>query len=176
MDSANTHFLWWVAAAGGAVYALLFILARRPVALRVGRLGWLLLAVFVVRLGLLLMGYPLATWPDASLAGTAMLGAICCRLGTRIWLVRGGADDLRQQIETACRGLFLVCQEPQQGRFLLTAKGRTRRLQVLRIGRRLQFVVVPRPGGQGKVRLLVNWLSKQYPSAVPRLHIVLRKE
>ena len=132
-------------------------------------------AVLAARLGLIAAGYPLKAGMDWSLTGAVLLGAAGLRLGARVWLVRGGGEELREQIRYACRGLFLECEEPEQGRFAFCAKGMRRHLRTLALGRRLQLVVLPRPGGHAKITLLTQWLSKQYPGPIPRMRRVLKR-
>jgi hypothetical protein len=168
---------FWVSAAGVlGGYVTLFLLARRPVTLRLGRLEWFFLAVLGARLGIILLGYPLETAADMVLFGATLLAAVGCRMGSRVWLVRAKADTLREQLETACRGLFLGCAEPHPGHFAFTAKGGTWHLRMVRLGQRLLVVVLPRAVVPGKIALLVHWLSKQYPGPLPRFHINLVKE
>jgi hypothetical protein len=166
---------WWGVAGILAVYITLFLLSRRPAALRLGRLGWLALTVVGLRLVLGLV-YPPAAPLDWALSGTVLASGLALRLGARVWLVREEAATLRQQIETACRGLFLGCTEAQPGHLLLTAKAGTWPLRIVRISPRLQLVRVPHVAGPGKAALLVHWLAKQYPGPVPRIRVVLKKE
>ena len=135
----------------------------------------MLLAVLVVRAGLLLAGFLPEPWIDASLAGIVILFAVSRPWTARVWLIRVTAKDFREQIGTACRGLFLPCEEEQHGRFLFSAAGSTLNLRMYSIGRRLQLVVLPPVAGQGKVTLLVSWLSKQFPGPVPRVRIILKR-
>jgi hypothetical protein len=76
----------------------------------------------------------------------------------------------------ACSRLFLNCSESQPGDFALTAKERTWRLRIVKLSHRVQLVILPAAAGPGKVSLLVQWFSKQYPGPVPRFHIVLKQE
>jgi hypothetical protein len=166
---------WWAAAVDLTAYITLFLLTRRAAALRLGRLGWLALAVAGLRLVLGLV-HPPATPLDWGLFGTALVSGLALRLGARLWLVRAEAETLRQQIQTACRGLFLGYTEDVPGHFLLTAKAGTWPLRIMRISQRLQLVRVPHVAGSGKAALLVHWLAKQYPGPVPRIRVVLKKE
>jgi len=165
----------WLAAAGAAALCVpLFLLARRPVAVRLGRLRGLVLAVLGLRLALL-VSYPLETALDACFSALALLSLAGLWLGARTWLLRATAERVREQIETGCRGLFLPCAEPERGRFVLTAKGIATELRMRSLGTRLQLLQVPRPAGQGKVELLIQWLSKQYPGPAPRVTLVLKR-
>jgi hypothetical protein len=168
---------FWGSATGVlAVYVGLFIVTRRDVTLRPRRLGWLAVIVLGIRLALLLFGEPLETPIDVGLMGIAVAGATGLLPCARVWLFRAQAETLRQQLQTACAGLFLGLDEPMPGRFQFTAKAGTWRLRMVELSKRVQLVVLPRVAGPGKVTLLVQWLSKQYPGPVPRVHIVLKKE
>jgi hypothetical protein len=132
--------------------------------------------VFSVRIGLLAGGYPLASVLDQVLTGFALCAAIGLGLVARAWLVRAESATLREQIETACRGLFLQCTEAGAGDFRLTAKTGVWHLRTFALSHRMQLVLLPRPGGPGKMSLLLQWLSKQYPGPVPRVRISFNKE
>jgi hypothetical protein len=165
--------LWVAGAVLAASYVLLFVLARRPVTLRPARLSCLLAGVVGLRLVLLAGGEPLEVpW---ELAGTVLLGvvAVALVLGRRVWLVRATAQELRGQIETGCRGLFLGVREVHPGRLELAARGEPA-LGVRRLAARVQVLVLCRAAGPGKVTLLLSWLAKQYPGPVPRVRIVLK--
>ena len=173
--------LYWASAGAAGGYLGLFLLCRRPCALRLGRLGWLSMAVVVLRFGLVLMGYPHlgGAMPIDSVAlgmGVVLLGLGMVTMDSYVWLLRAKAADLSEQIRAACAGLFLDCEESRPGLFLLRAKGETRRLQMVCLGPRMLILFLPHQGRLGKVRLLVQWLFKQYAGPIPRVTIVLRKE
>jgi hypothetical protein len=165
--------MFWVVGAfvvGG--YVLLFVLARRPVTLRLARVGCLLTTLVGLRLGLAAAGLPSQGTPEV--VGTVLLGvaALALILGWRVWLVRATADELGKQIQTACLGLFLGVQVVQ-GRLQLAAQGKPD-LRLRRLASRLQLLVLCSVTGSGKVALLCSWLAKQYPGPVPRLRIILK--
>ncbi len=91
----------------------------------------------------------------------------------RFWLVRATGEELRGQIRTACRGLFLGMEEKTPGRLVLTARGEAV-LGVRRWTEGVQGLTLCRPPGPGKVALLCAWLRKQYPGPVPRVRFVLK--
>jgi hypothetical protein len=166
---------WWVAGAIGVVYVALFFLARRPVALRLGRLGGTLAAVLGLRLTLAVTGYPLRSGMDTRLVGIALVAAVCFRSGRRAWLLQASEEDLRRQIVNTCRGLFLECQEDPPGRFLLTAREHVWPLRIRGVSDRIQLLILPQPAARGKAALLIQWLAKQYPGPIPRLRRVLKR-
>src|SRR5262245_39366350 len=115
---------WAIGAALVVGYVLLFLLARRPVTLRLHRLGWLLLGVAGLRLVLAVAGAPFGR-PLEDFATLALLAAALVLVLTarRVWLVRATPEGLREQIQAACRGLFLGVTEEPPGRLKLTAPG-----------------------------------------------------
>lgn len=162
--------LWCAASACGAGYAALFLLARRPTAIRLRRVGLALLVLPALRLVLWGAGHPMAVWEMVA-GGVVLVGAAALCLSPRAWLARAGIEELRGQVRDGCRGLFLRWEEPSSNLFLLIAKEGTWPLRLFRLNGRIQLVVPPRPDGPGKVALFVHWLSKQYPGPVPRLRI-----
>jgi hypothetical protein len=164
--------LWWAAAALVAAYVALFVLARRPVSLRPARVAAPLLAALALRLLLLACGWALEGALDVGATAASAALAAALLLFRRVWLLRARAADLAEQVRDACRGLFLKYEEPQPGRFVLTARGGSRSLRVRALGGRLLAVALP-GGPPGKFALLVHWLSKQYPGPVPRATFVL---
>jgi hypothetical protein len=168
---AETFWAAGAVAAGG--YLLLFVLARRPVALRPARVGGLLAGLVGLRLVLAVAGVPLQGSPEV--IGTAVLGwaAVAPALAPRAWLVRATGEELREQIQTACRGLFLGLEEAQAGRLRLAAPGNPT-IGLWRLAARVQLMVLCRAPGPGKIALLCGWLANQYPGPVPRLRIILK--
>jgi hypothetical protein len=154
-------------------YVLLFVLARRPVTLRLARFGWLLASLVVLRLILAVAGVPFQGLLES--IGTVLVGLVAAALllAWRVWLVRATAEELREQIQTACRGLFLGLQEAPVGRLQLAARGEPA-LHLRRLAPRVQLLRLCRGAGPGKVALLCSWLAKQYPGPVPRLRISLQ--
>jgi hypothetical protein len=164
---------WWTGAATLGGYVLLFALARRPVSLRPRRVGALLAATTVLRLALVPFGSPLEVPGELVLLAAAGALTVPLLLMPHFWLVRATGAELRQQIRTACRGLFLGVEEKTPGRLILTARGNAV-LGVRRWTAGVQWLALCCPPGPGKVALLCAWLSKQYPGPVPRLRFVLK--
>jgi hypothetical protein len=166
----------WMTGAGGlAVYALLVILSRRPVGLRMARLGWLVLIVAALRLLLVPRGYPMReTLEWVAWSGTLAAALIMNRC-RRLWIVRVTADSLCEQVRWACTGLFLPCTEHQKT-FRLGHQEAGQILTFVSLSRNWQVLVLPKRGGPAKVVLLLNWLSKQYPGPLPRIRLVFKRE
>jgi hypothetical protein len=168
----GTQIVWLAGAVVVAGYLLLFVLARRPVTLRLARLGWLLAFLVGLRLVLSLSGLPLEGWPERIATALLSLSATAL-MSRRVWLVRSSPEALREQIQTACRGLFLGVEENPPGRLQLSAQGKPV-LLLRKFAPRIQVLVLCHVAGPGKVALLCDWLSRQYPGPVPRLRIVLK--
>jgi hypothetical protein len=164
--------LWIAGAAVVGGYVLLFLAARRPVSLRLPRLGGLLATLAVLRLALIAAGTSLDSVGET--IGTTLTGiaALALLLARRVWIVRATAAELREQVETVCRGLFLGA-EATPSRLQLAASGKPV-LRLVKLAPRMQLLVLPRVAGPGKVALLCNWLAKQYPGPVPRVRIILK--
>lgn len=171
----SREVLW---AAGGITvggYVLLFLFARRPVTLRLARVGWLLAILVGLRLVLaILAGEPFQGPPEIILTALLGVASLALLLSRRVWLVRATEKELREQIETVCRGLFLEVQELRPGRLQLSARGQPA-LRLRKLLSRVQVLVLCRVHGPGKVALLCSWLSKNYPGPVPRIRIVLNR-
>jgi len=165
--------LWILTGSGIAGYVLLFLLARSRVSLRPGLVARLLGVAVVARTVLLGCGYPLQSILDLVLTGSMVLTAGLLLLVRRAWLVRVTVEELREQLQTASRGLFLEVREPQPGRWVLVSKGE-HELRLVGLTRRLQVLLLCPPPDAGKVPLLLSWLSRQYPGPMPRIRIVLK--
>jgi hypothetical protein len=151
-------------------------LGRSGVSLRPSRVGSMLAVIVAVRLILLALGWPWVGAADMTLAGTTATGAVVVVLARRAWVLRTDAATLRQQMADASRGLFLPCTETEPGCLVFTAKGASWRLRFTELGKRFQLLVLPDSPGTGKMGLLVQWVSKQYPGPIPRVRINLKKE
>ncbi len=164
--------LWLTAVVALAGYLLLFAAARRPVTLRPGRLAVGSALAGVARLLLVVCGQEVDGYLDGGLIGLTLAAAAGLALARRCWLVRTRADELREQIRRACSGLFLTLEEPAPGRLRIRAK-EEQGLRLVGLGRRLQGLVLCKRPEKGKMRLLLDWLMKEYPGPVPRVRITL---
>src|SRR5688572_19567128 len=100
------ELLWTVALGAGVLYLCCFLLARRPVAMRCGRLAGALAVVLGARLALAAGGWPPAEAWDWFLTGAALLKLAVLRYNRHVWLARAAEDQLREQLADACRRLF----------------------------------------------------------------------
>jgi hypothetical protein len=158
-----------------AAYVGLF-LAWRQVSLRPRRLAGFMAVVVVVRLVLLTLGWPWSGGLDVGLAVGSAAGAVLLFGLGRYWLCRVQSAVLRQQLDEASRGLFLPYTEPQPGCLVFSTKGSSWTLRLTELTPGVQLVAPPTVAGAGKMALLVQWLSKQYPGPIPRIRISLTKE
>jgi hypothetical protein len=156
-----------------ALWAGLFAAAHRPVALRPGGLGTLLLALVAARAVAAAWGLPPRGW-EWTACGAALALALVLRALERWWLLRIEEGTLRAQIEEACRGLFLKCDREADG-YRLAARGRPWRMGVRPVAGGVQLLSLPRRP-EGKAALLVRYLKKQYPGPFPRVRIVLQRK
>ena len=165
--------LWTAGAVVMGGYVLLFLLVKRPVSFRLGRFGWLLAIIVALRLLVVMVGVPVSSpleWIGIVLAGVTVLALLLAR---RVWLVRASAEELREQLETAFRGLFLTVRESLPGRLHLASNGKPI-LRLWRLAPRVQLMICSGAAEPGKVALFYSWLAKQYPGPVPRLRIILK--
>lgn len=165
--------LWAVGAFVMGGYVLLFVLARRAVSLRLARVGGFLTTILGLRLVLAAAGVTFSG--TLEVIGTVLLGvtAIVLLSARRVWLVRATGEELREQIQIACRGLFLGVQEDRANRLQLAAPAQPAFL-LRKLAPRVQLMVLCRAAGSSKVAILCRWLAKQYPGPVPRLRIILK--
>ncbi len=174
--------MYWVSAGATAAYAALFLCAAPNRSLRLSRLTLLSLAVLAAsRLGSLFVGSPLNPARDSALVVALAVVLLTQRQLGRVWLVRTSAADFQQQMETACRGLFLPCQSkasnsPRLRQFMFALRDESTQLRSCRICAKLQCLVLPSSGVHGKIALFNSWLAKQYPGPIPKIKIVLGKK
>jgi hypothetical protein len=92
-----------------------------------------------------------------------------------IWLVRCSAAEFREDLDRGCRGVLLGIKAASPSRIELEVRGHSRSAWVIGLGGTLTLAILPAKG-KGKVTLLINWLSKQYPGPFPRPRIRLRRK
>jgi len=166
-------WLWVIFAVALATYLLLAVV-RQNVSLRPGRLGALAAAAVVGR-ALLLPASSIGPWEWLPLGGCAVAAAVA-PFADRIWLVRVSLDEFRQRFDDACRGLRLELRQSCPNRVELVERQQMYSLQMTSLSKGWLLIHLPRATRPSKVALLVDWLSKQYPGPVPRIHIHLSRE
>ncbi len=154
-------------------YLGLFVLARSAAALRLHRLGFILLALLALRMSAEAVVAKKMTSAEIIVLGAVLALAIALSTARRVWVFRVRQETLLERIRDACRRLFLTCEEPVAGHLVLKTKSEIRHLRWFSLGKRFLLVVLPRRSGRGKVELLLDWLAKQYPGPIPRIQIVL---
>jgi hypothetical protein len=170
----ESYFPYWIVIGAITAYLLLFLVTTRPVSLRCGRLGWILLALPAARGVMLLAGSPPQLSIEASLATVVILIVLTRKWIARVWIVRTTTADFWEGLENACRGLFLKCDERTDARCRLRAGEQSAELMMKTIGGRFQCILLPPLSVHAKLTLLVDWLAKQYPGPVPRVRIILK--
>ena len=139
------HWPWITAAVAVLGDLALFLLARGPVALRPPRIGVLLLLADGAR-GVFdsCLGWPLHGVGEGVVAGTVLIGAIGLMSLSRTLVLKATQDGLKEQLETACDGLFLKWEEGPPGKYRLTAKGEDATVDTWPLSRSVQLVRLPR--------------------------------
>jgi hypothetical protein len=164
----------WVAFAVALATYLFLAVVRQNVSLRPGRLGWLAAAAVVGR-AVLLPASSIGLW-EWLLLGACAVAAAVAPFANRIWLVRVSLDDFRQRLDDACRGLRLELPQSCPDRVELVERQQVHSLRMKSLSTKWLLIRLPRSTRPSKVALLVDWLSKQYPGPVPRIHIHLSRE
>jgi hypothetical protein len=162
--------LWLTFALTASVY-LLLAAWRKDVSLRPVRLGWLAAAAVLGRVIL---------WPVSSIVSWEWLPLVGCLIAAfiapwiqRIWLIHADHSEFRQRLDDACRGLRLEYREVAPGKLDLVERQQVHRLRVGFLLTACVLIQLPRAARPSKVALLVDWLAKQYPGPIPRIHIHL---
>jgi hypothetical protein len=162
--------LWFLFALSAAIY-LSLAACRTNVSLRPLRLGWFAAATVLGRVTLLFVSW-IEWWEWLPIASCLIAVAVASWFQF-IWLVRAEDDEFRRRLYDACRGLRLEYRESAPDSLDLVERQRHHRLCVADLGRGWVLVRLPRAVRHSKVALLVDWLAKQYPGPVPRIHICL---
>lgn len=166
-------WLWVIFAVALAMYLLLAVV-RQNVSLRPARLGALAAAAVVGR-AMLLPASSIGLWELLPLGACAVVAAVA-PFANRIWLVRESLDEFRRRFDDACRGLRLEPRLSSPHRVELVERQQVHSLRMSSLSKGWLLIHLPRATRPSKVALLVDWLSKQYPGPVPRIHIHLSRE
>ena len=173
LPSSSTVSVWILIPL--ALYVMLFILARRPVALTWGRIGKCLVVVSTLgAVPLLLVGqavpFSVLTVPGVCLVVGCLLWPFC---GSQ--LVRISHDGYLDLVRSGSKRLLLRIDEDNANRIVLIERQRTETLRVTRLSRRVLFARLPSVKSHDKITLLVRWLLKSFHGPLPRVRIVLKK-
>lgn len=161
----------WLCVIVPAGYCLAFRLTRRSVTLRLGRLGWVLLVSSAASVGLLMLFEASnRLWTVPATAAAVSLGPLAFR---RVWVFNVASDAFREAVEDGCARLFLRFASASSEFRAGDPKFDHEDLSFVTMGARLTLLRLPRRPSSGKTRLLVQWLSKQYPGPIPQIRIVL---
>jgi hypothetical protein len=165
---------WTVVAVALLAYVAL-ALARQNVSLRLGRLGWFAVVGLTGQAAMWPLGIGTDPWQGFAIA-VALAIATGGLLFRRVWLLSLPHTELLARLRETCHGLFLDVDEREEGRLHLCHRTVSRTLRIGRLGRRYSWVIVPSAPPKNKIRLLADWLRKQFPGPIPRLRIRLNKE
>lgn len=166
--------LWGAVGLWAMIPLALFLGSTAPVSLRSRAVGRGAAIALVGYVALLVVDARAFRGAELILFYLLLLLALLLLPGSEWWLVRADAATVQERIAAGCAGLFLTCEPLPGVGVRLIARGVESRLRLVPLGKRLTGVTLPRPGGKGKVALLVNWLTKQYPGSLPRLRIRLK--
>jgi hypothetical protein len=166
-------WFWGLFAVALATYLLLAIV-RQNVSLRPVRLGWFAAAAVVGR-AMLLPTSSIELWEWLPL-GACAAAATVAPCAARIWLVRISPDEFRQRLDDACRGLRLELRQSSPDCVELVERQQVHSLRMTALSKGRILIHLPRATRPSKVALLVDWLSKQYPGPVPRIHVDRSRE
>src|SRR5262249_29420229 len=147
---------------------------RKDVRLRYTTLATILLVGVAGQLGSLI-----TAWPEHTSSGVVALLAQLIVVATFFsmrgaYLVRARADEVRAELEEACRRLFISKEEPQPDVLLLGTRGIVISVRLVRMGL-CTLILFPRPPGPGKLTLLFDWLSKRSTGPIPRIRVSLNR-
>ncbi len=158
------------------VYLVFFLLARRPTAIRVSRIGQLIVQfiTFGTVLTFLVAGPddPL-NWP---LTISCLVTGICLWPLSQIFLVRLGADQFQELVHTGSTRLLLACETTGSRHLTLTGRTRTASIRSFPVAPRILIAVMPAAHLRDKITLLVQWLPKVLPGPLPRIRIALKRK
>jgi len=163
---------WSLFAAAVAAY-LLLAMWRNDVSLRPLRLGSFAAAAVIARL-LLVPALAIGWWEWIAVA-VCLIAVAAAYWARQSWLIHADANVFRERLDDACRGLRLEIREVTPGRLELVERQQSSRLGMTVLLPACLLVQLPRPARPSKVALLVDWLAKQYPGPVPRIHIRLSR-
>jgi len=166
--------LWAAAALWLAAAMTCFVFRRRPIALRLRVIGKGALVILVCRAALVPFGHALRPATDLPLLIVLPLAAALL-IPREVWLVRTAAPDLLEKLREGCAGLFVQAGPVADGKLEITARGTAHTVFLASLGTGLTLAVLPTARGTGKVALLMNWLSNQYPGPFPRPRISLKR-
>jgi hypothetical protein len=164
---------WLLFAAVAATY-LLLAAWRTNVSLRPLRIGGIAVAAMLSRV-ILWSTLLIVSWEWLPIA-SSLIAVVIASWVQRIWLIHVDQVEFRQRLDEACRGLRLEARESPPGQLDLVERQHVQRLVVTAVSTAWVLIQLPRVARPSKVALLVDWLAKQYPGPVPRIHIHLSGE
>ena len=158
------------------IYLALFVFARRPTAVRISRIGQIMV-ILIAAAHLAARIFPeclppldpLPTW-------------ICLGLGVffwflpRVWLVRLSTKDYFDLVTSACGRLLLSSSQPKPNQLMLECGTRKEAIRAFPLTSKLFVTRVPPLNPRDKITLLAHWLGKTLPGPLPRIKIKLKRK
>ena len=156
------------------IYVIFFLLARRPTAIRISRVGQIITVLIGITylLSMVVSKWRL-DWPPL---------LVCLGLGLllwslpRTWFVRLAAADYIDLTTSACGRLLLPSSQTKPREITLESRTRNAVIYIYRLTPKLLVTRLPSPKPHDKITLLVHWLGKALPGPLPRLKIKLKRK
>ena len=158
------------------IYLAFFLLGRRPSAIRLSRVGQL---VVLFAIGNILLSFIFVeagdqrNWPVFI---CCMLIGICFWRLSRITLVRLAAKEFQELVQTGSARLLLQCEIISSRELVLTGRNRTASIHSFSVAPRILLVLTPTVRSTDKITLLLQWLPKVMPGPLPRIRIALKRK
>ena len=158
------------------VYLVLFLLARRPTAIRVSRIGQL---IVLFATGSTLLSLVIAepgdqlNWP---LTISCLVTGICFWPLSQILLVRLTSNQFQELVQAGSARLLLSCETTSSRQLVLMGRNRTASIRSFSVAPRILFVLAPVSHPRDKITLLLRWLPKVMPGPLPRIRIALKRK
>jgi len=159
-----------------AIYLTLFLMRRRPSAIRLSRIGQL---IVLSTIGSTLLSLVLVEAGDQRnwlVCICGLLVGICFWPLSRITLVRLATNDFQELVQTGSARLLLPCKIISSRELVLTGRNRTASIHSVPITPRIIFVLTPTATPTDKLTLLLHWLPKVISGPLPRICITLKRK
>lgn len=158
------------------IYLAFFLFAHRPTAVRISRIGQVMV-ILIAAAYLAAKIFPGLLTPLDLLPVLIFLSlGIFFWFLPRIWFVRLSPTDYFDLAISACGGLFLPCVQSKPEELTLESGTRKEALRVFSLTSKLLLTRVPPLNPRDKITLLVHWLGKTLPGPLPRIKIKLKRK
>jgi hypothetical protein len=158
------------------IYLCFFLLARRPTAIRISRVGQII-TFLIAATWLAAMVFPKLLSPPDWLPVLVCLGlGLVLWSLRRIWFVRLSTADYMDLATSASGRLLLPSSQSKPHEMTLESRTRKEVIRVFPLTPRLLVTRLPSLKPRDKITLLVCWLGKVLPGPLPRIKIVLKRK